>query len=166
MLKKYRGSGGNVRIPSGVTSIGDWAFYGCSGLTSVEIPTGVTNMPDYECKLTNTKKGDRRERSELVRVGDSVNLAMSADGSRINFLTAAGDVGDVSSDSWLKAVLAEQIPYQAEIITSIPYSRLESKRMNPVIEVRLHIDATKTEMKKRLGWDYIPSEIYGSGKFF
>ena len=123
-------------------------------------------MPDYECKLTNTKKGDRKERSELVRVGDRVNLKMSPDGSRIDFLTESGDVGDVSSDSWLKEILAEKIPYQAEVITAVPYSKLESKRMNPVIEVRLHIDASKTEMKKRMGWDYIPSEIYGSGKLF
>lgn len=38
--------------------------------------------------------------------------------------------------------------------------------MNPVFEVRIHIDATKPEMKKRLGWDFIPEGIYGSGKLF
>ena len=27
-----------------VTNIGDWAFYGCSGLTSVTIPNGVTSI--------------------------------------------------------------------------------------------------------------------------
>lgn len=123
-------------------------------------------MPDYECKLTNTKKGDRKERSERVNVGDQVTLRMSDDGSRIDFLTAAGDVGDVSSDSWLKEVLAEHIPYNAEIINTVPYSKLGSKRMNPVIEVCIHINATKQNMKKRLGWDYIPTEIYGNGKFF
>ena len=123
-------------------------------------------MPDYTCKLTNTKKGERKERSELVRVGDPVTLAMSADGSRIDFRTKAGDVGDVSADSWLKELLAEQIPYSAEVVTAVPYSKLESKRMNPVIEIRLHIDASKTEMRKRLGWDYIPGEIYGSGRYF
>ncbi len=123
-------------------------------------------MPEYECKLTNTKKGDRKERSELVRVGDKVTLALSPDGSRIDFRTAAGDVGDVSADCWLKDLLSERIPYSAEIVTSVPYSKLESKRMNPVIEVRLHIDDTKPEMKKRLGWDYIPDGIYGNGKYF
>ncbi len=123
-------------------------------------------MPDYECKLTNTKKGDRKERSERVNVGDPVTLRMSDDGSRIDFVTAAGDVGDVSSDSWLKDLLAEGIPYAAEVITFVPYSKLESKRMNPVIEVRIHIDATKPEMKKRLGWDFIPEGVYGSGKRF
>ena len=131
-----------------------------------QVRANLGPMPDYECKLTNTKKGDRKECSERVRVGEKVTLAMSPDGSRIDFVTAAGDVGDVSADSWLKELLAEGISYQAEVITSVPYSKLESKRMNPVIEVRLHIDATKQEMKKRLGWDYIPGEIYGSGKYF
>jgi hypothetical protein len=36
----------SVSIPSGVTSIGDYVFYGCSGLTSVSIPSGVTSIGD------------------------------------------------------------------------------------------------------------------------
>ena len=34
-------------IPNSVTSIGDWAFYGCSGLTSVTIPNSVMSIGDY-----------------------------------------------------------------------------------------------------------------------
>lgn len=33
-------------IPDGVTNIGSYTFYGCSGLTSVTIPDGVTNIGD------------------------------------------------------------------------------------------------------------------------
>ena len=33
-----------VEIRSGVTGIGYCAFYGCSGLTSVTIPSGVTSI--------------------------------------------------------------------------------------------------------------------------
>ena len=34
----------SIEIPQGVTSIGEWAFYHCAGLTSVTIPNGVTSI--------------------------------------------------------------------------------------------------------------------------
>ncbi len=34
-------------IPTGVTSIGQYAFFGCKGLTSLVIPTGVTSIGQY-----------------------------------------------------------------------------------------------------------------------
>lgn len=34
----------SVNIPNSVTSIGSSAFYGCSGLTSVDIPNSVTSI--------------------------------------------------------------------------------------------------------------------------
>ena len=37
----------SVAIPNGVTSIGGSAFYGCSGLTSVTIPNSVTSIAGY-----------------------------------------------------------------------------------------------------------------------
>ena len=48
-ITKYTGTGGNVIIPSTINSIpvvgiGDYAFYGCTGLTSVTIPNSVTSI--------------------------------------------------------------------------------------------------------------------------
>ena len=34
----------SITIPSSVTSLGDWCFYGCSGLTSITIPSSVTSL--------------------------------------------------------------------------------------------------------------------------
>lgn len=37
----------NIKIPAGVASIGNYAFYGCRSLTSVTIPTSVTSIGTY-----------------------------------------------------------------------------------------------------------------------
>ncbi len=45
----FRGCSGltSVTIGNSVTSIGDYAFYGCSGLTSITIPDSVISIGDY-----------------------------------------------------------------------------------------------------------------------
>ena len=47
VLKKYKGKGGIVRIPYGVTSIGYRAFSGCSSLTEIVISNSVTSIGDW-----------------------------------------------------------------------------------------------------------------------
>ena len=37
----------SATIPSSITSIENYTFYGCSGLTSITIPEGVTNIGEY-----------------------------------------------------------------------------------------------------------------------
>ena len=47
VLTKYKGSGGDVTVPDGVTGIGRSAFYACESLTSLTIPAGVTSIGDW-----------------------------------------------------------------------------------------------------------------------
>ncbi|MCR5122965.1 MAG: leucine-rich repeat domain-containing protein [Ruminococcus sp.] len=46
VLKKYKGKGGNVAIPEGVTSIARGAFCDCKSLKGVTIPSGLTVIGD------------------------------------------------------------------------------------------------------------------------
>lgn len=48
----YENGQGIITFDNGPTSIGEKAFYGCSGLTSINIPTSVTNIGSsafYNC---------------------------------------------------------------------------------------------------------------------
>lgn len=46
VLTAYHGPGGEVVIPDGVTKIGEFAFYGCTALTSITIPDSVIRVGD------------------------------------------------------------------------------------------------------------------------
>jgi VCBS repeat-containing protein len=47
LIQWPKGKIGSGTIPSSVTTIGTFAFYGCSGLTSINIPTSVTTLETY-----------------------------------------------------------------------------------------------------------------------
>ncbi len=47
VLVKYTGAGGDVTVPEGVTSIGDFAFSECESIVSVVLPEGLTSIGSY-----------------------------------------------------------------------------------------------------------------------
>ena len=44
ILKKYTGTGAEVVVPDGVTTIAEWAFFGCKTAVSVELPDSVITI--------------------------------------------------------------------------------------------------------------------------
>lgn len=56
VLINYSGKAEHVVIPAGVTSIGYWAFEGCSSLESIEIPTSVTEIGRWAFKECSSLK--------------------------------------------------------------------------------------------------------------
>ena len=77
VLTRYTGSGGDVTIPEGVTSIGDRAFYSCSGLTSVVIPEGVTSIGN-DVFMSCRNLASVTLPSTLESLGDDVFLACTS----------------------------------------------------------------------------------------
>ena len=62
----------NINISNSVTSIGDWAFWGCSPLQSITIPNSVTSIGDrafFGCsslKEIRIMKGSRTKVLKLL----------------------------------------------------------------------------------------------------
>ena len=66
-------------IPSGVTSIGGWAFYGCTSLTRIEIPSSVTSIGGYafdRAKLTMVVVAESKNVQE-IELPDIIKRAMN-----------------------------------------------------------------------------------------
>ena len=64
----------SVTIPNSVTSIGNYAFYDCSGLTSVTIPNSVTSIGDSAFQhCTNIKELVIEDGEEILELGYNIH---------------------------------------------------------------------------------------------
>ena len=87
VLKDYTGNDSQVVIPSGVTSIGDYAFENCDSIVTVTIPNGVTNIGNYAFKgcdrlesVTISKTVERIEQQAFNACGSLTNVNIQGSG--------------------------------------------------------------------------------------
>ena len=55
MQQRIDMNNGNYVVPEGVTTIGNDCFYGCTSLTSVQLPSTLINIGEYAFSETNIK---------------------------------------------------------------------------------------------------------------
>ena len=70
VLKKYNGSEQIIKVPDGVTSIDNFAFNGCTGLTSVEIPSSVTSIGDHAFESSEVEACPIENCQNLKEIGE------------------------------------------------------------------------------------------------
>ena len=75
---KYIGKDSEVTIPNSVTVIGEWAFEGCTSLTSITIPDSVTKIENWAfsmcTSLTSVTIPDSVTEMGVYVFGGCVNL--------------------------------------------------------------------------------------------
>ena len=78
----------SIEIPNGVTSIGSGAFYNCSSLTSIEIPNSVTSIGGYafyNCSnLTTINYHGTEEEFNAITIGSNNDYFENA---TVNYIT-------------------------------------------------------------------------------
>lgn len=97
-------------IPNSVTSIGNWTFERCTGLTSVNISISVTSIGDEafsDCTaLTDVYYSGAEAQWDQIAIGEYNDELLNAN---IHFMGSAGDVGiaNVTADKASRKISAD-----------------------------------------------------------
>ena len=106
----------SITLPSGVTEIGDYAFTRCSGLTSITLPSGVTKI-GYSAFSGCSGLISLTLPSGLTEIGSSA----FADCSRLTSLTLPSGVTEIGEFAFLGCSGLTSIPLPSGV-TKIGYS--------------------------------------------
>ena len=100
----------NTFIPNSVTSIGESAFWGCSGLTSITIPNSVTsfgNSAFEACGLTSITIGN-----SVTSIGDRAFWGCSG----LTSVTIGNSVTSIGNEAFLNCTSIEKITFHCQEI--------------------------------------------------
>ena len=89
VLTGYTGPGGDIVIPKGVTSIGDYAFDDCDSITSVSIPKSVTSIGERAFARSSLKS------IELSKGVTSIGNAAFAGCTNLSSITLPDGITDI-----------------------------------------------------------------------
>ena len=124
----------NLVIPNTVTSIKNYAFYGCSGVTSVEIPSSVATIGNYAFNGTTGLKelkwnavncssngGMTTSNLERVTIGQQVETIPSylAKGSKITTVFIPNAVKTIGSNAFQSCTQLHNMFFNAQNCTSV-----------------------------------------------
>ena len=106
----------------GITSIGDWAFYSCSSLNSIEIPNSVTSIGNYAfygCKsLTDVYYTGNKTQWEKVDISSYGNRRLSEATIHYNSIISTNKKFNLSIKS--SAILGNQNSISVDFEASTP----------------------------------------------
>jgi hypothetical protein len=89
----------NITLPEGVTRIVGWAFWDCSSLVSINIPEGVTSIGSYAFQSCSSLTGIIIPES-VTDIGDFI-FANCKSLQKVICNSSADDLGDLNSGNYL-----------------------------------------------------------------
>ncbi len=144
----------SITIPNSVTSIGNYAFLGCDGLTSVTIPNSVTSIGGYAFEycdgLTSITIGN-----SVTSIGDSAFESCSG----LTSITIPDSVTsiEINAFSYCKKLTKIYIPASVTTISASMYTNSTFKSCSSTLKI--YCEASSKPSGWGTYWNY-----YASGK--
>lgn len=145
----------SINIPSSVTNIGDWAFSFCSSLISINISNSVTNIGDHAFSLCDSLTSIKIPNS-VTHIGNDV-FGGCRSLTSINIPNSVTNIGD-EAFSGCKSLTNINIPNSVTNIGDKAFSGCKS-----LTKITIPSSVVNMNGNPFLGWD---GDLYNESKAF